>query len=125
MAYHATSGFPGLVVKNSYVASQGWDETRAAQEALGWTVAARLDAGALVVTVTDPDGQPVRGLAMTADLARPTGRRGEQVATLVETGAGYRVEIALAPGNWAADLRATGPGEVRWTGTARLWVPEG
>ncbi|RMH53150.1 MAG: nitrogen fixation protein FixH [Alphaproteobacteria bacterium] len=125
MAWLATSGFPGLVVPNSYVASQSWDRTRAAQQALGWRVAARLDGDALVVTVTGADGRPVRGLAVTADIARPAGRRGERVVTLTETPAGYRAAVALAPGNWAAEIRAAGPGDALWTGTARLWRPEG
>ncbi|MFN7052645.1 MAG: FixH family protein, partial [Gemmobacter sp.] len=36
MAYKAVSTFPGLEVKNSYVASQNFDTERRAQEALGW-----------------------------------------------------------------------------------------
>ena len=34
MAYKAISTFPGLAVKNSYVASQQFDKKRAAQQAL-------------------------------------------------------------------------------------------
>ena len=37
LAWSAVSTFPGLEVKNSYVASQQFDERKAAQEALGWT----------------------------------------------------------------------------------------
>ena len=40
LALSAVRTFPGLEVKNSYVASQTFDERRAAQEALGWTVSA-------------------------------------------------------------------------------------
>ena len=38
MAWKAISTFPGLEVKNSYVASQTFDADRAAQQALGWTL---------------------------------------------------------------------------------------
>ena len=40
LAYSAIKTFPGLEVKNSYVASQKFDERKMAQEALGWTVTA-------------------------------------------------------------------------------------
>jgi hypothetical protein len=39
LAFKAVSTFPGLEVKNSYVASQGFNDRKAAQEALGWTCA--------------------------------------------------------------------------------------
>jgi len=38
LAYNAVRTFPGLEVKNSYVASQEFNTRRAAQVALGWTV---------------------------------------------------------------------------------------
>ena len=40
LAYSAIKTFPGLEVKNSYVASQTFNERKAAQEALGWNVSA-------------------------------------------------------------------------------------
>ena len=40
LAYNAVATFPGLEVKNSYVASQHFDAERRAQEALGWDVRA-------------------------------------------------------------------------------------
>ncbi len=46
LAYKAVSTFPGLEVQNSYVASQTWDAERAAQQALGWDLAAEYDHGA-------------------------------------------------------------------------------
>ncbi|WP_370272721.1 FixH family protein, partial [Pseudooceanicola nitratireducens] len=38
MATQAIRTFPGLEVKNSYVASQEFDDRRAEQQALGWTI---------------------------------------------------------------------------------------
>ena len=40
LAFNAVRTFPGLEVKNSYVASQSFDADRAAQNALGWDGAA-------------------------------------------------------------------------------------
>ena len=62
--------FPGLVVKNSYVASQGWDRRTAAQRALGWTAAADYGNGVLRVAMTGRDGMPVRGLRVVAVVGR-------------------------------------------------------
>ena len=42
LAFNAVRTFPGLEVKNSYVASQSFDEDRATQLALNWDVSAEL-----------------------------------------------------------------------------------
>jgi len=59
LAFSAVNTFPGLETKNSYVASQSFDDRREAQEALGWTVAATHKAGLLELKITDAQGQPV------------------------------------------------------------------
>ena len=45
MAFFAVRSFPGLEVKNSYVASQEFDARRQAQERLNWTAAVELRDG--------------------------------------------------------------------------------
>ena len=57
MAFKAVSTFPGLETKNSYVASQEFDDKRAAQEALGWTVSARATGGLVILSITDQLGR--------------------------------------------------------------------
>ncbi|MEM1164482.1 MAG: FixH family protein, partial [Pseudomonadota bacterium] len=37
MLFAATGSFPGLVVENSYIAGQGWNQRTQAQHDLGWT----------------------------------------------------------------------------------------
>ena len=59
MAWQAVSTFPGLEVKNSYVASQTFDAERRAQEALGWTTAAEVRGGEVVLSIRDAQGLPV------------------------------------------------------------------
>jgi nitrogen fixation protein FixH len=61
MAWKAISTFPGLEVKNSYVASQTFDADRDAQIALGWTMTPDYDAAAkeLRLVFADKDGLPV------------------------------------------------------------------
>ena len=52
LAYNAVHTFPGLEVKNSYVASQSFDKDRDAQLALGWSVYAEARDGELLLLTT-------------------------------------------------------------------------
>jgi len=72
MATKAVTTFPGMVVENSYVASQTFDAELAAQQKLGWTVGAGIEAGRVVITVTGPDGKPVIPARATARIGRAT-----------------------------------------------------
>ncbi|MEM9048733.1 MAG: FixH family protein [Pseudomonadota bacterium] len=121
MAWFATSGFPGLVVKNAYIASQGWDRNRAAQNALGWQVTAALANTALSVEILTRTGSPLGGLVVEAEIARPTALEGAQTVLLRFDGARYRSEVDLASGRWAAALTVTAPDGAVWTGQAALW----
>ncbi|NNE53354.1 MAG: FixH family protein, partial [Sulfitobacter sp.] len=53
LAFNAVRTFPGLEVKNSYVASQSFDRQREAQLALGWEVSARVEGGELSLTILE------------------------------------------------------------------------
>ena len=57
MAVNAVKTFPGLEVKNSYVASQQFQNRRDAQEALGWRVSPVYEGGYLTLAFTDDAGQ--------------------------------------------------------------------
>ena len=56
MAFLAVGSFPGLEVKNSYVASQQFDRDRLAQENLGWTARASYDGAQLAIEIVDGQG---------------------------------------------------------------------
>ena len=60
LAYSAVKTFPGLEVKNSYVASQTFDDRRAQQLSLGWDVSARATGGLVILEITDEAGKPVQ-----------------------------------------------------------------
>ena len=100
MLFAATGTFPGLVVKNSYVASQGWDRKTHAQRALGWKAAASYGDGALQVVMTGRDGAPVTGLNVVAVVGRPASTREDVRLDLVEGTDGYAAPLGLAPGMW-------------------------
>jgi len=107
MMFAATGTFPGLVVKNSYVASQEWNERTAAQRALGWRAEAAMTDGGLAVRFTDADGEPVRGLSVSAVIGRPASQAGDQRLELVEGDGVYRADVLLADGLWRVEIHGT------------------
>ncbi len=107
LAFMAVGTFPGLEVKNSYVASQNFDRERAAQQALRWTATPEYDGRELVLTITDESGYPapVRDLQVT--VGRPTHMRDDQNPEFTYSGGAYRAPLTLAPGLWNIHLVAT------------------
>lgn len=105
LAYKAVATFPGLETKNSYVASQAFDANRAAQEALGWDVGARVEAGQLRLSITR-DGDPVEVDIQSAVLGRATNVSQDQTPVLVFDGKDYVAPVSLAAGNWNLRLVA-------------------
>ncbi len=71
MAWKAIGTFPGLEVKNSYVANQTFDVEREAQEALGWETSAELRREAVHLSITGPDGKPARVERIEGTIGRP------------------------------------------------------
>jgi nitrogen fixation protein FixH len=99
LAVNAVKTFPGLEVKNSYVASQSFDADRKAQRALDWTVAARLEGGELVLDV-QRDGIPVDAVIEEAVFGRATHRAQDQSPDFVFDGKTYRAPVEAGAGNW-------------------------
>lgn len=116
MARLATSTFGGVVVDNSYVASQqfnGWLKAASAEQALGWKGDfARDDAGRVAISLTDNTGKPIRSATIRATAEHPLGLRPQTVLAMHE----------LAPGIYAAPLEA-GRWRLRVTVEAdgRIW----
>lgn len=107
LATQAVRTFPGLEVKNSYVASQTFDEDRAAQEALGWSVAALVEGQELVVTITDPAGAPVQPASLTGTFGHATSVRDDQTPAFVFDGHVHRAPIDVGEGtNWNFRMEA-------------------
>jgi nitrogen fixation protein FixH len=106
LAYQAVSTFSGLVVPNSYIASQEFDARRSAQEALGWTLDLGHDDAMLTVRLTDAAGRTVRPDALEIIVGRPTTSATDRVVDMEPAPQGYVGRIDLAPGNWLVQLRA-------------------
>ena len=105
LAFNAVRTFPGLEVKNSYVASQSFDADRAAQNALGWDVAANLDGDTLVLSIMSDSG-PVRPMIESATFGRATSVAQDQVPVFDFDGRDHRATVAAGPGNWNLRLKA-------------------
>ncbi|MEL6295748.1 MAG: FixH family protein [Pseudomonadota bacterium] len=107
LAYSAVSTFPGLEVKNSYVASQSFDADRSAQNALGWTVEAEERDGMVRLQIVDDAGAPQRAASLTAVLGRATHVKDDVVPDFVFDGVAYTAPVQLASGNWNLRIKAT------------------
>ncbi|THD83475.1 nitrogen fixation protein FixH [Aliigemmobacter aestuarii] len=108
MAWKAISTFPGLEVKNSYVASQTFDAERAAQASLGWTLAHDYDAaaGELRLTFSDRQGAPVEVQDLSVLVGRTTMADEDRRPEFVRHLGAYSAPVALAPGKWMLHVKA-------------------
>lgn len=107
MAFKAVGTFPGLEVKNSYVASQVFDKERIAQEALGWTTTLTHERGALRLALTDADGMAVEVNNLQTILGRATEARDDTTPIFAFDGAAYVAPVNLDRGNWVLHVTAT------------------
>ncbi|MGJ8583916.1 MAG: FixH family protein [Marinosulfonomonas sp.] len=106
LAYNAVATFPGLEVKNSYVASQTFDQERKAQLALGWDVKGAVQGDQLLLSIRDENDQPVQAASLTATLGRATNVKEDQTPEFVFNGTSYVAPVDLAPGNWNLRMKA-------------------
>ena len=105
LAWNAIHSFPGLEVKNSYVASQSFDADRAAQTALGWTVSAQVQDNQLILSITQ-DGRPVQPQIERAIFGRATSVIADQTPEFAFDGQSFVAPIEAGAGNWNLRLTA-------------------
>lgn len=120
MAGFAVSSFHGVVVENSYVASQkfnGWMDKAEQSRALGWAVEPqRLADGRIALATT---GVPA-GATITAIARRPLGAHETVDLRFVSTATGAWVsDTPLAGARWTLHVNIAGDGTV-WSGEAKL-----
>jgi nitrogen fixation protein FixH len=113
--YYALHTFAGGDTSDPYRKGMHYNETlaeAARQDERGWKAELVYDAnidktGALALSLTDKDGQPVSGLHLGATLSRPATDQQDFGIRLAEAGAGtYRTELRLAPGQWVVQLQS-------------------
>lgn len=124
MAYKAVSTFPGLEVKNSYVASQTFDVDRAAQEALGWTLAPEYDAGAKQVRLvfTDAQGMPVSLQSLNVLIGRTTSSIEDTTPEFSREAGAYVGKADLGMGKWMMRIEAQAEDGTFFRQRIDLWV---
>jgi nitrogen fixation protein FixH len=106
LAFKAISTFPGLEVENSYVASQGFDARKAAQEALGWQMVQGYEAGRMTLAFVDEGGLPVAVKDLEVLVGRTTEAASDVWPVFAAVGTGYEAEVPLARGNWMIRVTA-------------------
>jgi nitrogen fixation protein FixH len=120
MASFAVGGFHGVVVENSYVASQNfnqWLEKAEQSRALGWDVRAERRADGRVMLTTE--GVPA-GAAITAELRRPIGAKDFASLTFAQTDeSAWLSNEAVAKGRWTMRMAIAAAGQ-EWAGESEL-----
>ena len=106
LAYSAVNTFPGLEVRNSYVASQTFNDRKAAQEALGWTIGAHHRDGTLTLSITDAAGTPVEAEMLDATVGRATHVAEDVTPDFRFDGQAYVASVPLGDGNWNIRMTA-------------------
>lgn len=109
MAWQAISTFPGLEVENSYVASQTFDADKAAQLALGWTLAADYDESGKVLhlTFTGADGRPADVATLGVLVGRTTEKQEDRNPQFNQAAGRFTAPLDLRPGKWMMHVEAT------------------
>lgn len=110
MARFAFSSWTGLVVENSYVASQHFNEDvadRRRQASLGYVLAAAYSNETVNVDLTRSD-RPLGIVAIEGTVGRPATAMEDSALDFVLTGKGVaKAAMQLAPGLWQADVTVT------------------
>lgn len=123
MVFAATGSFPGLVAKNSWVASQTFNIRAAEREALGWSAAIDFEDDVLTLTMTDRSGAPISGLEATALVGRPVDARTDALVPLRYESGVYVAPLELARGAWRVEIDARAANGDALVGATEFVVP--
>ena len=126
MVYFASHSWSGLVVKNSYVASQEFNETTdkmMANAAVDVLPALAYEAGILRVKLQTKAGQAVAAGNVKLALGRPSNESEDKLIDLAVSGSGlYETSQILGPGRWTGTISADVPGHGIWSRPVSLLV---
>lgn len=127
LAVSASRTWTGLVVANSYVASQefnGKERLAREQAALGWHAVLTYRPGRLALDLRDGSGRPVPLGQVSVDLTRPLGDREDRTVTLLPAADGsYFADIELPHGVWNAFTHAAETPHGAFEQHSRLMAP--
>lgn len=118
---------PGQVAPRPYEAGLIYNaelERLRAQEALGWRAAVEARPNGVMVLLQDREGQPLRGLKVTATLQRPATEQGRSVLSLTETAPGrYVGDRAGLSGAWDTRVEVLTEGAPSFLAERRMTWP--
>ena len=104
LAYNAIKTFPGLEVKNSYIASQSFDKDRFAQKELNWVLSAHLKDNTLSLKVLE-NGRPISPIIIDAVFGRATNILQDQKPEFIFNGSTLKSKVIAGSGNWNLRLK--------------------
>ena len=126
MAWNASRSWSGLVVPNTYVASQQFNGKVAQARALaasGIEGALTVEGRRLVYRVTDARGAPVAADVVTAVFKRPVDEREDFTLALQPEGQGlFTAERDIPAGQWVIDIATNRDGEKVFHQTVRTVI---
>ncbi len=135
LAFNAGSTWTGLVVKNTYVESQKFNERTELfkqQAALGWQYDVAYENGKFSISLRDSFANPINDAVVVVDIGRPVQEGEDQVLQMAELDNRYFVDTDLAPGLWRVRMKVIGPLGEQWQRSMRFsiytdgrLVPEG
>jgi nitrogen fixation protein FixH len=130
MATLATRSWSGLVVQNSYVESQKFNDyfdAARARAALGWRAEMELADGRFTYSLANGRGEPVRLTDVAVEFRRPVQEAQDEAAALLPAATGvYGADIVLGDGQWIVDISAVAHGlDEPWRDMKRIFVRNG
>ncbi len=127
MAVFANTSWTGLVVKNSYVASQKFNgriAAKEAQESRGWRAEIGLDDKRLRYRLTDSGGNRLTPDEVSMRISRPTHENADRVLPTRSLEDGSFLSTVLpAPGIWNVEATATWADDTLDRRVFRVTVP--
>lgn len=128
LVYYASASWTGLVVQNSYVASQSFNEDTAKLKqaaAMGLTDAVHYHDGTLTLTLHDKSGAGVTATDVVMSLGLTYSDKADRTVTLAQDAPGvFSVATPLQAGVWNGKITANITGMGAWERIIRLTVKE-
>lgn len=130
MATFASKSWTGLVVKNSYVASQEFNEIAAAareQDRLGWQGQFAAKDGRVTYQLTDRNGGRIRASDITLAFKRPAFEADDhEVKLAVDADGTYQADHRLGDGIWVVQVAALADQfNALWKDSFRIEIEDG
>lgn len=129
MATSAIRTWSGLVVQNSYVASQEFNEksiTGKAHAALNWQEHLSYENGIVRYQLTDANGVPVKAVGATAVFRRPVNEKEDQTLNMLPESDGVlTAEATLKDGNWVVEVNSYAGLDEPYRQVSRIYIDNG